>query len=172
MTKRKLPKEVTDDTWPEWGHPGARDQRYSVGLWDPATVVRVARAYAGLSQRELADRTGLALSTISRLESARSSPRFSIVYQCIEICDLRIALIGTDAEVVTKAPLVLQRDAAGRHYPAHLKIYRVEKASQWWNGDGRQPRVVKLSECPPYSFRQWWGTRGLRHTRGARFDDT
>lgn len=127
-------------------------------LWVAGTVLRTARAYARLSQRELAERTGFAQSTIARIEAGRARAHWTVMIRCLRECGLRFALVAEDGEVIDHAPLVTARDAAGRRYPSHLKVRRVEKPEQWWNGGGRQPRVVPLSDCPPFTYRQrrWW----------------
>src|SRR5688500_5914494 len=54
--------------------------------------VRWARLHAGLSQQELATRTGIAQSTISRIESGKLDPRYGTVRTLLRAC-------GSDLEV-------------------------------------------------------------------------
>jgi transcriptional regulator with XRE-family HTH domain len=62
---------------------------------DGASLVREARRRTGLSQSELAARTGTTQSAIARLERGRSSPSFRRVTQLIEACglELRVRLV-------------------------------------------------------------------------------
>jgi transcriptional regulator with XRE-family HTH domain len=64
-----------------------------------ASLVREARRRAGMSQSELAARTGTTQSAIARLECGRSSPSFRRVTELIEACglELRVRLVEPDA---------------------------------------------------------------------------
>ncbi|PSK91417.1 helix-turn-helix protein [Haloactinopolyspora alba] len=164
---------LTVSGWPSWGHPGAdRDPGTRIELRSAGVVLRTARAHAGLSQRDLAERARLAHSTIERIERNRSSPRWSVINRAVATCELRFALVMPDGGVIDYAPLVLDRNAAFRRYPAHLMVYRVEKPHQWWNADGRQTRIVTLDECPPYSYRHWWRTRDRNERPPGLFGST
>lgn len=62
-------------------------------------LVREARLRAGLSQAELAARTGTTQSAIARLERGRSSPGFARVDELVTACgfELRVGLTPIDA---------------------------------------------------------------------------
>jgi transcriptional regulator with XRE-family HTH domain len=55
---------------------------------DVARRVRAARAYAGLSVRELADAIGIGLQTIKRIEAGSRAPRTMEVWAIAEVCGL------------------------------------------------------------------------------------
>lgn len=106
-------KNDDDPQHPAWGHVGVG--KATIGFRYASAVIRTTRAYAELSQRELAERTGVSLSTISRIEGNHGSPRWATVEQCVRACECRFALVTGDDEVIDYAPLVLERDRAGRH---------------------------------------------------------
>ena len=60
---------------------------------EAANLLRYARRRAGLSQRELATRTGRAQSAISRIESGAVSPRFDTLAELVRACSARIDLV-------------------------------------------------------------------------------
>ncbi|TDE15794.1 helix-turn-helix domain-containing protein [Jiangella asiatica] len=135
---------------PEWGHPGVRDGSVVYELWTAGAVLRTARAYAGLSQRELAERTGLAQSTIARIEAGRTVARWSVVFRCVLACELTFALLAPEGEVIGHEPLVVDRDAAGRRYPAHLRVRRVGRRSHWWRDKHNVPDLRR--RVPRFTF--------------------
>ncbi|SDU74582.1 helix-turn-helix domain-containing protein [Jiangella alkaliphila] len=138
---------------PAWGHEGAHPS-VRAALFVAGTVLRTARAHAGLSQRELAERAGVALSSIVKTEAARSVPSWSTMMTCLEACGVRLAFVTPDGEVVLTAPLVLAPDAAGRHYPSHLPVWAVERDEQWWDSHPlRRAPVVPRERIPRYSYR-------------------
>ena len=61
-------------------------------------LVREARAEAGLSQRALAERAGVAQSEIARIESGRQEPSFPRLQQLLRAAgfDMRIELVPHD----------------------------------------------------------------------------
>ncbi|HEV8686760.1 MAG TPA: helix-turn-helix transcriptional regulator [Gaiellaceae bacterium] len=61
-------------------------------------LLREARALAGLSQRALAARAGVAQSELARIESGRQEPSFSRLEQLVRAAgyDLRIRLVPHD----------------------------------------------------------------------------
>jgi len=57
---------------------------------DIATAVRRARTQAGLSQRALATRTGIAQPTIARIELGLAEPRVSTLQTLLAACGHRL----------------------------------------------------------------------------------
>jgi transcriptional regulator with XRE-family HTH domain len=133
-----------------WGHSAAGA---GIPIGAAGIVVRTSRAYAGLSQRQLAGLTGYSPSTIARIESGGNyHPRWGQVLLCVHQSGLRVALVSPAGEVFDTAPLVLERNAGGRRYPAHLDVWRVERPGHWWAGDGFHRSTTWLSDCPPFSY--------------------
>jgi transcriptional regulator with XRE-family HTH domain len=66
-----------------------------VSAW---AILREARVRAGLSQRELARRSGKAQSEIARIETGRQDPGFSTLEQLVRAAglDLKIQLVPRD----------------------------------------------------------------------------
>jgi predicted transcriptional regulator len=56
-------------------------------------AVRKSRRRAGLSQRELAERTGIPQSTIARLESGMVDPRTGTVVKLLAACGEELAVL-------------------------------------------------------------------------------
>ncbi len=59
---------------------------------DAAAMVRMARRRAGLSQRELARRSGVTQATISRIESGKMSPTFDSLSALVEACGMQLEI--------------------------------------------------------------------------------
>ena len=57
---------------------------------DAASMVKMARRRAGLSQRELARRSGVAQPTVSRVESGRMSPTFDTLSALVRACGMQL----------------------------------------------------------------------------------
>jgi len=57
------------------------------------SIVREARRAAGLSQRELARRTGFAQPVLSRIERGHASPRFGTLDRLLRECGKGLELI-------------------------------------------------------------------------------
>ena len=64
---------------------------------DVATVLRDARRRAGLSQRELSIRTGVAQPTIARIERSLVDPRTGTLHRLLAACDHELSAIPMDA---------------------------------------------------------------------------
>jgi predicted transcriptional regulator len=88
--------------------------------------LRQVRQRAGLTQRDLAARTGVAQPTIARIERGLVDPRLGTLERLLDACDARLAVEriagrGVDRtqmrellKLTPKAPVeALQRDAAG-----------------------------------------------------------
>ena len=65
---------------------------------DVARRVRAARAYAGLSVRELADAIGIGVQTIKRIEAGARAPRTMEVWAIAEVCGLPNEWFEMDVE--------------------------------------------------------------------------
>jgi transcriptional regulator with XRE-family HTH domain len=61
-----------------------------------ADLVHRARAYAGLSQAELAERLGTSQPAVSRWERGHDEPRWSTLVSLLSACGLRARLVVTD----------------------------------------------------------------------------
>jgi transcriptional regulator with XRE-family HTH domain len=104
---------------------------------DAATMVKTARRRAGLTQRELARRSGVAQPTVSRIESGRMSPTFDTLSALAEAAGMQIAVLergsgGADIAMVqdllrmspaerltyhTRGARVLERVRAAKRIP-------------------------------------------------------
>jgi transcriptional regulator with XRE-family HTH domain len=73
-------------------------------------LVREARRRAGLTQQELAERTGTTQSAIARLESGRTSPSFDLVLKLIKAAGFRldVALDPYDDSDIAQAEALLR----------------------------------------------------------------
>jgi predicted transcriptional regulator len=59
---------------------------------EPATLIKEARRVAGLTQAELARRTGVKQPEIARLESGRANPRFATLSRVVAATGHRLVL--------------------------------------------------------------------------------
>jgi transcriptional regulator with XRE-family HTH domain len=66
-------------------------------------LLRSARARAGLTQRDLAGRTGVPQPTIAAIESGAQDPRYKTLYRLVRACgqDLDLVRHGGEGEDVT-----------------------------------------------------------------------
>ena len=68
-------------------------------------LLRYARRGAGLSQRELAGRTGVAQPTIARIEAGVASPRFDTAERLLEACQFRLTLFRLGEEEIDRSAI-------------------------------------------------------------------
>jgi transcriptional regulator with XRE-family HTH domain len=118
-------------------------------------ILRAARAYAGLSQRELAAKAGLAVSTIGRAEGTRGpTPSWAVIVRAVTACGCSISI--TPSAPSGHGPGLWRwefedlRDEAGRHLPAHLQIWPVLRASKW--SSFHKFSCYANPPIPPYSY--------------------
>ena len=62
-------------------------------MMNAAGLLRYARKKAGLSQRQLSDRSGVAQPAISKIERGHVSPRFDTLVRLLHPCGARLALV-------------------------------------------------------------------------------
>jgi transcriptional regulator with XRE-family HTH domain len=55
-------------------------------------ILKQARAAAGLTQRQLAERLGTTQSSVARLESAQSNPRIGTLERALRACGMEMSL--------------------------------------------------------------------------------
>ncbi|MDX6227629.1 MAG: hypothetical protein QOI76_1019 [Frankiales bacterium] len=110
-----------------------QDPLLTAPLPSPPALLRAARHYADLSQRELAERAGVAKSVVGDIESGRvASPAFGLVVRLVEAAGLHVRVIDLFAMPVTRRPLDHVLDAGGRHWPGHLDVRKVRSDRDWW----------------------------------------
>lgn len=101
------------------------------GLDLPAAL-RALRRRADLSQRELADRSGVPPSTVASIESGGSAnPRVDTVRRLVAATGARLAIVNADGSEPVRLPTDDWCDEAGRRFPPHLDPRRIT-----WRGIG------------------------------------
>ncbi|MFI7604897.1 GNAT family N-acetyltransferase [Micromonospora sp. NPDC049366] len=109
---------------------------------DVGAVLRCLRRQADLSQRELAERSGVPKSTLARIESGNGpDARFRTVERLVRAAGGELTMGPRGGVVVTvpaasddepqEEPREEPRDEAGRRYPAHLDVRRVRRLTDW-----------------------------------------
>ncbi|HEU4912618.1 MAG TPA: helix-turn-helix domain-containing protein, partial [Actinomycetes bacterium] len=93
-------------------------------------LLRAARRLADLSQRELAERSGVALSVVARIESGETAaPRLSTLVGLLAAAGCHLELRDGSSCEQDDRPLT---DRAGRRFPAHLDVREVRTFGTWW----------------------------------------
>lgn len=118
---------------------------------EPGALLRRARRIARLSQRDLAERAGVPLSTVARIESGTTAdPRFRTLEALFTAAGYRLTVVSSHGYELPQHPWEHERDYGGRHFPAHLDLVPVNRPY----------------ECGPID---WWGWyRRWAWRRGAR----
>ena len=149
----------TADRLPEEPPPAPAD----VTVPDVSGLVRAVRRRADLSQRELAQRTGLAPSTIGRIESRSLAPRLATLAAILAVAGLRLVAIDEGNRRVLPMedpPGDAVRDGAGRRYPSHLDTILDPVPGEWWGDRFGLAR-------PPETFRRDRAMRDVMRRRSV-----
>ncbi|MDG4778779.1 GNAT family N-acetyltransferase [Micromonospora sp. WMMD961] len=114
----------------------ATERMDGAGETDLGRALRALRRRADLSQRELAERSGVPQPTLARIESGRAvDPRFRTVERLVRAAggELTVAVPSSAIAIVepTTVPHDDMRDDAGRRYPAHLDVWPVHEPRDW-----------------------------------------
>ncbi|MEW2426699.1 GNAT family N-acetyltransferase [Micromonospora sp. NPDC047644] len=152
---------------------------------DLGPALRALRRRADLSQRQLAERSGVPQPTLARIESGRAlNPRFRTVERLVRAAGGRLA-VGVPPAVSgvaepTPVPHDDMRDEAGRRYPAHLDVWPVHEPRDWpgawWAEWYRLPPERYPLPLPPaayelnrrYRDNRRWGAEVRRTTQVRR----
>ena len=95
-----------------------------------ALACRRMRRHAGLSQRALAAKSGVAKTTIDRIEVGAVDPTISTLLKLAQVTGATLAFGGLEPTTFIFGIVENQRDRAGRHAPPH----RLSKAGfGWWD---------------------------------------
>lgn len=134
--------------------------------FDVAGALRRIRRRADLSQRDLAEASGISQSSLSKAEAGRRGLPADLLARCAALAGLRLALLDESGTEVPTMAADAVRDRAGRRFPAHLDTRYGDE--DWWHGQERYSR-----EQPWYTFdrlrytRDHWRARtGTRRTTG------
>jgi anthranilate synthase component 1 len=97
-------------------------------------MLRAARRFADLSQRELAEMAGTSRRTVERAEGpdAAGLTVGMLIRLLAAAAGCRLAAVSTDGHLLTAAEAEDLRDRGGRHYPAHLDVRRPGRMGEWW----------------------------------------
>ncbi|WP_330464367.1 helix-turn-helix transcriptional regulator [Micromonospora zamorensis] len=112
------------------------------GAIDVGATLRDLRRRADLSQRELAEQSGIPKSTLARIEAGQGAgPAFRTVERLVRAAGGELVLKLPDAPSFAAVDESSQapdhelwdelRDEAGRRYPAHLDVRRVLTLKDW-----------------------------------------
>jgi transcriptional regulator with XRE-family HTH domain len=146
------------------------DPIMTVPLLPPPAMLRAARHFADLSQRELAKRAGVAHSVVGDIESGRvSSPAFAVMVELLEAAGLRLQVLDQLAFPLYARPFDEVVDKGGRHWPGHLDVVEIRSEDDWWYSR------VRPGERPLPEFTADWrrlqGKSRVRRTKGQSLED-
>ncbi|RZT82276.1 acetyltransferase (GNAT) family protein [Micromonospora violae] len=167
----------------------ASDHTDESGGVDLGRALRALRRWADLSQRQLAEKSGVPQPTLARIESGRAvDPRFRTVERLVRAAggQLTIGIPGPTSGAVelTPVPHDDMRDVAGRRYPAHLDVWPVHEPRDWpgawWAEWYRLPPHRYPLPLPPaayelnrrYRDNRRWGAEVQRNAQVRRVVDT
>jgi transcriptional regulator with XRE-family HTH domain len=108
-------------------------------------LLRRIRRLADCSQRELADRVGTSKTAIAGAESGTRDLPASVLARAAGVAGGRLAVLDASGGELTPMDPDGVRDAAWRHFPAHLDTRHGD--DRWWGGVHR-PRTRQ----PRYTF--------------------
>jgi transcriptional regulator with XRE-family HTH domain len=93
---------------------------------ETARRVRAARAYAGLSVNDLANRIGLGLQTIKRIECGKRTARRFEIWAIAEACGLPREFFEMDLELLNRQATVMH-EAMAR---VEERLARIERSME------------------------------------------
>jgi HTH-type transcriptional regulator/antitoxin HipB len=130
-------------------------------------LMRAARHWADVSQRELAEITGLTQTIVARIESSPETARVEHVAVLLAATGFRLAVLDKDdIELAPESESdAARRNAAGRRFPAHLDVRPGKQG--WW---GRNYWAICERPAPEFTFSGRW-RRELRRSRQAKDDE-
>ncbi|GAB1644724.1 hypothetical protein KRMM14A1259_51470 [Krasilnikovia sp. MM14-A1259] len=142
---------------------------------DLGALLRGLRRRADLSQRELAVQAGVPQATVARIESgATTNPSFRVVEKLTSAAGWHFGAGLPPPRSTLPELLEIERDKAGRRYPAHLDLREVRRPGDWWGAwwvDSVVSECWPLHEVPAVTFDRNRTTRDMRRRRaemGAR----
>ncbi|MEU9506962.1 GNAT family N-acetyltransferase [Micromonospora sp. NPDC048170] len=141
---------------------------------DLGATLRALRRRADLSQRQLAERSGVPQATLARIESGRAAdPRFRTVERLVRAAGGEVAIsvrdttasadtadtagaAGNAGRSLPAVPHDQLRDGAGRRYPAHLDVWEVNEPKDWpgawWANWYNLPPALWPLPLPPATY--------------------
>jgi transcriptional regulator with XRE-family HTH domain len=103
------------------------------------------RAAAGLSQRELAHRAGIAATQLSRYETGRSRPRPMVLDSLAQALDVPVASLYGVPNVAVEMPL--RDDFAAKAMQAQLTAFWAMETHHGWSHDEIAREAYKMADA-------------------------
>ena len=130
-------------------------------------LVRAARAIADLSQRGLAQRTGITKSVLGRMETDDTGARTSLdaFVRALNACGFTVTVHRAGRSL--RPDDDPERDRAHRRFPPHLDPHPPEHLNEWWSAWRLHSIATTYALFPP---RVYHVSRRRRHRRRARLD--
>ncbi|MCZ2803809.1 helix-turn-helix transcriptional regulator [Modestobacter sp. VKM Ac-2983] len=120
-------------------------------------MLRRVRRLADMSQRELAEASGVSRDRLSRAEAGRGDLRVGEFAGIVSLARLRLVLLDAQGQEVAPMSAAAVRDRAGRRFPAHLDTRHGDE--DWWSGPHRhtrsQPEVTFDRDCHSRDSWRW-----------------
>lgn len=119
-----------------------------------ATVVRTARRVAGLSQTQLAERSGVAASAISQIEAGKRNPSFETVTRLIASTGGQLVSVPTRIGTAATIALQIAEDLRAGKQAYALRAF-IQLNDNLCSVEGSTRLALCITEPAPTGSKRW-----------------
>jgi len=119
-----------------------------------ATIVRNARRVAGLSQTQLAERSGVAASAISQIEAGKRNPSFETVTRLIASTGGQLVSVPTRIGTAATIALQIAEDLRGGKQAYALRAF-IQLNDNLCSVEGSTRLALCITEPAPTGSKRW-----------------
>jgi transcriptional regulator with XRE-family HTH domain len=119
-----------------------------------ATVVRNARRVAGLSQTQLAERSGVAASAISQIEAGKRNPSYETVTRLIASTGGQLVSVPTRIDTAASLALQIAEDVRAGKQAYALRAF-IQLNDNLCSVEGSTRLALCMTEPAPTGSKRW-----------------